>query len=124
MPNEVKYTKSFAIANAIQVRIDNNIRMLAELHARWEKEEELEKENSIVRVYTITTTSNANDLHASKPPTIDSNVIGVGNVSTTSAKRLKLPKTAETFSKSAENFQTIGDNGSTTIDNNDFDFDG
>ena len=124
MPNEVKDIKSFATANAIQVRIDNNIRMLAELHARWEKEEELEKENSIVRVCTITTTSNANVLHASKPPTIDGNVIGVGNVSTTSAKRLKLPKTAETFSdKSAEIFQTIGDNGSTTIDNNDFDFD-
>jgi len=116
--------ESFATANAIQVRIDNNIRMLAELHARWEKEEELEKENSIVRVCTITTTSNANVSHASEPPTIDSNVIGVGNVSTTSAKRLKLPKTAETFSdKSAEIFQTIGDNGSTTIDNNDFDFD-
>ena len=124
MPNEVKDTKSFATTNAIQVRIDNNIRMLAELHARWEKEEELEKENSIVRVCTITTTSNANVLHASKPPTIDGNVIGVGNVSTTSAKRLKLPKTAETFSdKSAEIFQTIGNNGSTTIDNNDFDFD-
>jgi hypothetical protein len=29
--------ESFATANAIQVRIDNNIRMLAELHARWEK---------------------------------------------------------------------------------------
>ena len=116
--------ESFATANAIQVRIDNNIRMLAELHARWEKEEELEKENSIVRVCTITTTSNANVSHASKPPTIDGNVIGVDNVSTTSAKRLKLPKTAETFSdKSAEIFQTIGDNGSTTIDNNDFDFD-
>ena len=124
MPNEVKDTKSFATANAIQVRIDNNIRMLAELHARWEKEEELEKENSIVRVCTITTTSNANVSHASKPPTTDGNVIGVDNVSTNSAKRLKLPKTAETFSdKSAEIFQTIGDNGSTTIDNNDFDFD-
>ena len=30
--------KKFATANAIQVKIDNNIRMLAELHARWERE--------------------------------------------------------------------------------------
>ena len=43
MPNEVKDTKSFATANAIQVRIDNNIRMLAELHARWEKRKNLKK---------------------------------------------------------------------------------
>ena len=43
MPNEVKDTKSFAIANAIQVKIDNNIRMLAELHARWEREDKIEK---------------------------------------------------------------------------------
>jgi hypothetical protein len=26
----------FAATNAIQVRIDDNVRMLAELHARWE----------------------------------------------------------------------------------------
>ena len=41
MPNEVKDTKYFATANSIQVKIDNNIRMLAELHARWEREDKI-----------------------------------------------------------------------------------
>jgi hypothetical protein len=31
----------FATANAIQVRIDENVRLLAKLHARWEKEDEM-----------------------------------------------------------------------------------
>ena len=98
--------------------------MLAELHARWEREDKIEKENSIARVCTITTTSNANVSHASKPPTINGNIIGVGNVSTTPAKRLKLPKTTETvLEKSAEIFRNMGDNGSFAIDHNDFDFD-
>jgi hypothetical protein len=35
LPNEVKENNTFATANAIQVRIDENARMLAELHARW-----------------------------------------------------------------------------------------
>jgi hypothetical protein len=34
LPNEVKKNNTFATANAIQVRIDENVRMLAELHAR------------------------------------------------------------------------------------------
>ena len=34
LPNDVKENNTFATANAIQVRIDENIRMLAELHAR------------------------------------------------------------------------------------------
>lgn len=34
MPHDVKESKTL---NAIQVRIDDNVRMLAELHARWEK---------------------------------------------------------------------------------------
>jgi hypothetical protein len=38
LPHDVKESK---ILNAIQVRIDENIRMLAELHARWEKEDEM-----------------------------------------------------------------------------------
>lgn len=115
----------FAATNAIQVKIDNNVRMLAELHARWEREDEMARKNSIARVCTIATTSNAEVSNASKPPTINGKVIGVGNVSTSSAKCLKLPKTAETVSdKSAEIFQNMGDNGPITFDNNDFDFDG
>jgi hypothetical protein len=34
MPHDVKESKTL---NAIQVRIDDNVRMLAELHARWER---------------------------------------------------------------------------------------
>ena len=37
----LRTTKTFAIANAIQVKIDNNIRMLAELHASWEREDKI-----------------------------------------------------------------------------------
>ena len=39
--SDAKDDKTFATANAIQVKIDNNIRMLAELHARWEREDKL-----------------------------------------------------------------------------------
>jgi hypothetical protein len=41
LPNEVKENNPFATANAIPVRIDENVRMLAELHARWEREDEM-----------------------------------------------------------------------------------
>ena len=37
MPNDVKENSTFATVNAIQVKIDNNIRMLAELHAIQDK---------------------------------------------------------------------------------------
>ena len=71
------------------------------------------------------TTSNVEVSNASKPPTINGKVIGVGNVSTSSTKRLKLPKTTEIVpNKSAEIFLTMGDNGPITFDKNDFDFDG
>jgi hypothetical protein len=36
LPNDVKENNTFATANAIQVRINKNVRMLAELYARWE----------------------------------------------------------------------------------------
>jgi hypothetical protein len=115
MPHDVKESKTW---NTIQVRIDDNVRMLAELHARWEREGEIARKNSMTKVCTITTTSNVEVSNASKPPT----VIGVEKVPTPSAK---LPKTTETFSKrSAEIFQSMGDNGPTTFDNNDFDLDG
>ena len=97
---------------------------MAELRARWEREEELAKDDDIVRVCTITTTESNVTSHASKPPTINGNIIGVGNVSSTSSKKLKLPKTAKTMlDKSAENIKNIGDNGSVCFDDNDFDFD-
>ena len=45
---------------------------------------------------SITTTSNVNDSHVAAPPTINGKIIGVGNVSTSNAKREKLPETAKT----------------------------
>jgi hypothetical protein len=92
MPHEVKESKTL---NAIQVRIDDNVRMLAELHARWEREDEIARKNNMTKICTITTTSNVEVSNASKPPTINDKIIGVGKVPTPSAK---LPKTTETFS--------------------------
>ena len=40
MPNDIKESKTL---NAIQVRIDDNVRILAELHARWEEKIKLLK---------------------------------------------------------------------------------
>ena len=50
----------FATTNAIQVRIDENVRLLAELQAKWEREYEIARNISIS---TITTTN----VEASKP---------------------------------------------------------
>jgi L-alanine-DL-glutamate epimerase-like enolase superfamily enzyme len=38
MTHDVKESKTL---NAIQVRIHDNVRMLAELHARWKREDEI-----------------------------------------------------------------------------------
>jgi hypothetical protein len=109
LPNDVKESKTL---NAIQVRIDENVRMLAQLHARWEREDEMARN---MKVCTITTTSDVVS-NASTPPTL----ISVGKMPTPCAKK---PKTAETFStKSAEIFWSMGDNSSSTF--NDFDVDG
>src|SRR5215204_6937651 len=103
--------------------------MLAELHARWDREEKekLAKENNVAKVWTITTTSNVDFSHVAAPPTINGKIIGVGNVSTPSAKRAKLPETAKTAEtvcdKTAEIFQNIGDNDSIAIEHNGLDFD-
>jgi hypothetical protein len=40
--------------NAIQVRIDENVWMLAELHASWEREDEMGRK---IKVCTITTSN-------------------------------------------------------------------
>jgi hypothetical protein len=94
LPNDVKENNVFPTANAIQVRIDKNIRMLAELHARWEREDEMARE---MKVCTITT---SNDVAPnSSNPLI---LIGVEKTPTPSVKK---PKTNKTFSqKSAEIF--------------------
>jgi hypothetical protein len=112
LPNDVKENNVFATANAIQVGIDKNIRLLAELHARWEREDEMARE---IKVCTITT---SNDVapNASNPLTL----IGVEKTPTPCVKK---PKTAKTFSpKSAEIFRSVGDDSSIYF--NDFDVDG
>jgi hypothetical protein len=53
LPNDVKENNTFAVTNAIQ-GIDENVRMLAELHARWEREDEMARK---IKVYTITTSN-------------------------------------------------------------------
>jgi hypothetical protein len=109
LPNDVKESKTL---NAIQVKIDNNVRMLAELHARWEREDEMARN---MKVYTITTSSTVVS-NASNPLTL----IGVEKISTPCAKK---PKNAKTFSiKSVEIFRSMKENSSTSF--NDFDVDG
>jgi hypothetical protein len=90
--------------------------MLAELHARWEREDEMARN---MKVCTIATTSDVVS-NASTPPSFNGRVIGVEKVPTPCAK---LPKTAKTFSnKSAKILRSMRYNNSTTF--NDFDVDG
>jgi hypothetical protein len=74
----------FAATNAIQVKIDENVRMLAELHARWEREDEMARK---MKVCTITTSNDVTP-NASNPLTL----IGVEKTPTPYAKSPKLQK--------------------------------
>ena len=129
MPNENHHNKIVTTANAIQVRINENIRLMAELRARWDREEneKLAKEKNVAKVWTITTTSNANATHVAAPPTNNNKRIGVSNVSTSNAKREKLPETAKTAEtacdKTAEIFSNIGDDDPIALDYNGLNFD-
>ncbi|KAK1619360.1 hypothetical protein QYE76_024877 [Lolium multiflorum] len=128
MPNRDIENKIVTTANAIQVRINENIRLMAELRARWDREEneKLAKEKNVAKVWTITTTSNANATHVAAPPTINNKRIGVSNVSTSNAKREKLPETAKTETacdKAAEIFSNIGDDDPIALDYNGLNFD-
>ncbi|KAK1606646.1 hypothetical protein QYE76_030319 [Lolium multiflorum] len=126
LPNENHHNKIVTTANAIQVRINENIRLMAELRARWDREEneKLAKEKNVAKVWTITTTSNANATHVAAPPTNNNKRIGVSNVSTSNAKREKLPETAETAcDKAAEIFSNIGDDDPIALDYNGLNFD-
>jgi hypothetical protein len=78
LPNEVKESNTL---NAIQVRIDENVRMLAELHARWEREDEMARN---MKVCTITTSSDVVS-NTSNPLTL----IGVEKTPTPCAKKPK-----------------------------------
>ena len=129
LPNENHHNKITTTANAIQVRINENIRLMAELRARWDREEneKLAKEKNVAKVWTITTTSNANATHVAAPPTHTNKRIGVSNVSTSNAKREKLPETAKTAEtacdKTAEIFSNIGDDDPIALDYNGLNFD-
>ncbi|KAK1669161.1 hypothetical protein QYE76_057320 [Lolium multiflorum] len=129
LPNENHHNKITTTANAIQVRINENIRLMAELRARWDREEneKLAKEKNVAKVWTITTTSNANATHVAAPPTNNNKRIGVSNVSTSNAKREKLPETAKTAEtacdKAAEIFSNIGDDDPIALDYNGLNFD-
>jgi hypothetical protein len=108
LPNDVKESTTL---KAIQVIIDENARMLAELQARWEREDEMAQK---MKVCTITTSIDVVP-NASNPLTL----IGVEKSPTPCAKK---PRTAKTFStKSAEIFQSMGDDSSICF--NDFDVD-
>jgi signal transduction protein with GAF and PtsI domain len=92
----------FAATNAIQVRSDENVRMLAELHARWEREDEIARK---MKICTITT---SNDVVPNASNLIT--LIGVEKTPTPCAKK---PKTAKTFfTKSAEIFWSMRDDSS------------
>src|SRR4051812_7396015 len=43
---------TFAATHAIQVTIDENVKLLAQLHARWEREAEIDKNNSVCTITT------------------------------------------------------------------------
>src|SRR4051812_48129396 len=43
---------TFATAHAIQVTIYENVRLLAQLHARWEREAEIDRNNSVCTITT------------------------------------------------------------------------
>ena len=78
----------FASANAIQVQIDDNIRILAELHARWEREDEIARNNKM-NVCTITPTSNTETPSANTPSTTNAKIVNEEKP-TFSTKSLKL----------------------------------
>src|SRR4051795_11867760 len=118
MSNDTKESKTFANANAIQVRIDDNMRLLAELHARWEREDEMARKDNLAKVCTITTSSKTETPIASKPPPTNGKSESVGKDPLTYRKVQKPIKS--TPDKCTEIFGNMGDNCPFTFDENDF----
>src|SRR3954451_3607758 len=113
MPTNSKETKTL---NAIQVRIDENVRMMAALHAMWEREDKIARDKEITKDCTITTTSSAEIPIVRKPPN------KIFSKEKASIPPKKLPKTSELNSDSGiENFEKVGDHSPLAFDNNDFD---
>src|SRR3954468_376970 len=57
---------TFATTHAIQVTIDENVRLLAQLHAKWEREAKIDRNNSVC---TITTKPQVVPIHTPTMPT-------------------------------------------------------
>ena len=47
---------TFAATHAIQVTIDENVRLLGQLHAKWEREAEIDRNNSVCTITRLDTT--------------------------------------------------------------------
>ena len=76
-----------------------------------------------VRVCTIFTNEIKDASHAHAPHATSEKVVSVGNVSTISTKKFKLPdSTTDVPSKSAEISRDVGDNGALVFDDNTFNF--
>jgi hypothetical protein len=88
LSNDVKENNNFSTANAIQVRIDENVRMLAELHVRGEGEDEMARKMNVCTINT------SNDVvpNASNSLTL----IGIEKTPTPCVKK---PKTAKKILK-------------------------
>src|SRR4051812_38150387 len=46
---------TFAATHSIQVTIDENVRLLAQLHAKWEREDEIDRNNSVCTITRMDT---------------------------------------------------------------------
>ena len=85
------------------------------------REAEIAEQNSVVRVCTIFTNETKDASHAHAPHVTTENVVSVGNVSTISAKKFKLPdSTTDVSSKCAKNSRDVGDNGALVFYDNTF----
>src|SRR3954466_2932377 len=92
MSYDTEESKTFAKANAIQFRIDDTMRLLAELHARWEREDEMARKNNLAKVCTITTSSKTETPNANKHPPTNGKSESVGKFPLTYRKVQKLLK--------------------------------
>lgn len=123
---EDKKTESL---NSLQIKIDNNVRTLAQLHARWareEKEAEIAEMSRMVNVSTICAIEEVKTLSTHESPTCpkyaNGKIIGVGESSTSSKKNpRKLENDKAIFEKNAEN-GILEKEDPTILDDNDIDF--
>src|SRR3954466_96593 len=96
------------------------MRLLAELHARWERENEMARKNNLAKVCTITTSSKTETPNASKPPPTNGKSESVGKFPLIYRKAQKPIK--NTPDKCAKIFRNMGDNCPFTFDETNFDF--